>query len=144
MFQEKQEVAQALSSHINHAYQTLLDPLARAEYILSRNHVPISEGDQVHDMSFMAEIMEAREAIDDAGSPEEVRSLLEENEGEHRTRVPVLLRRLTGVADKIAEVLAELERLIGGSSWGEAKAAAIRLKYLQGIQRAAKRWLDNH
>lgn len=74
-------MAQALSARVNHAYQTLLHPLARAEYILERNHVPISEGDQVQDMMFMAEIMEARETIDDAEDPAEVHALFDENEG---------------------------------------------------------------
>lgn len=70
-----------MSARVNHAYQTLLDPLSRAEYILERNHVPISEGDHVDDMMFMAEIMEARETIDEAQGVAEVQALFEENEG---------------------------------------------------------------
>ncbi|KAF6766021.1 hypothetical protein DFP72DRAFT_1057215 [Ephemerocybe angulata] len=122
----QKDVAQALSARVNHAYQTLLNPLPRAEYILERNGVHISEVDQAQDMMFMAEIMEARETIDDAENPEEVRALLEENE------------------DKISATVKELESLFKDRDYASAKAATIRLRYLQGIHRAAKRWLDNH
>ena len=83
MPQEKQEVAQALSARVNHAYQALLDPLLRAEYILDCNQFHIAESDSVQDMVFMAEIMDARETIDDAEEPSQVEALFEENEGEH-------------------------------------------------------------
>lgn len=79
--QEKQEVAQALSARVNHAYQTLLDPLLRAEYILERNQLPVAESESVQDMMFMAEIMEARETIDEAEDSSQVQELYEENEG---------------------------------------------------------------
>lgn len=41
----------------------------------------MSETDQVQDAVFMAEIMEAREAIDDAEDRDQVEELLEENSG---------------------------------------------------------------
>lgn len=46
--------------------------------------------------------------------------------------------------DKIAETVKELETLFGERDFAAAKGAAIRLRYLTGIRRAAKRWLDNH
>ena len=42
-FKQKQDVAQALSARLNNAYQTLLYPLSRAEYILELNQLPMSE-----------------------------------------------------------------------------------------------------
>lgn len=66
---------------MNGAYQTLLRPLARAEYILGRNNLPISEDEQVDDTAFVIEIMEARELIDDAEEAAEVISLMEDNDG---------------------------------------------------------------
>lgn len=74
-------MAHTLSSRLNEAYQTLLRPLARAEYILERNGYSLSERDQVDDMAFMMEIMEARETIDEA-SPDDkssIEALIEEN-----------------------------------------------------------------
>ncbi|KAG6842205.1 hypothetical protein C0991_000175 [Blastosporella zonata] len=121
----KQDVAQALSARINEAYQCLLNPLSRAEYILERHHIPVSETDQVNDMQFMSEIMEARETIEDATSITEVEPLIYHN------------------AVDIKATIDELEGLIGRGEWEDAKSAAIRLRYLEGIERAAKKWMDN-
>ena len=60
-FKQKQDVAQALSAQLNNAYQTLLYPLSRAEYILELNQLPMSESDQVNDTTFMSHVMDARE-----------------------------------------------------------------------------------
>lgn len=81
--QKDQDLAHSLSSRLNEAYQCLLNPLSRAEYILERNGVHISESDHVEDMEFMADIMEQREAIEEAGSEdsEAVHELVEANDG---------------------------------------------------------------
>lgn len=60
------ELAHALSSRLNDAYQTLLHPLSRAEYILAQHGQAVAEGDQVEDQAFMMEVMEARETIEEA------------------------------------------------------------------------------
>lgn len=36
-----------------------------------------------------------------------------------------------------------LESLIAEQDWREVKTAVIRLRYLEGIERAAKEFLDN-
>ncbi|EAU92996.2 hypothetical protein CC1G_06716 [Coprinopsis cinerea okayama7 len=123
---EKLDVAQALSARVNHAYQTLLEPLSRIEYILEQHRLPLSETEKVQDPEFMMEIMEAREAIDEAEDRAQVEAIFEENTG------------------RVAETIKELEKLVEEEDWPAAKLGAIRLRYLQGIQRAAKRWLDNH
>ncbi|KAG6851056.1 hypothetical protein H0H93_002948 [Arthromyces matolae] len=100
-------------------------PLSRAEYILERHHLPVSETEQVNDVEFMGKIMEARETIEDATEKREVELLIEQN------------------ADDIKGTVKELEMLIGSGQWEEAKSAAVRLRYLEGIERAAKKWIDN-
>jgi molecular chaperone HscB len=80
-FKEKQDTAQAISARVNEAYQALLKPLPRAEYILGQHHIPISEKDQVDDIEFMSEVMEAREIIDDAEDESEVVNLVKDNRG---------------------------------------------------------------
>jgi len=70
-----------LSAQVNEAYQALLRPLARAEYILGQNDMHVSELDQITDTAFMMEIMDSREAIDDAEDSSEVINLMEENGG---------------------------------------------------------------
>ena len=80
--QRDQDLAHSLSSRLNEAYQCLLHPLPRAEYILEKNGLQTNETDQVEDMEFMANIMDAREVIDDA-MPEnrgEVEALIESNQ----------------------------------------------------------------
>jgi molecular chaperone HscB len=77
----KQDVAQALSSRINEAYQRLLTPLSRAEYLLECHHYPISETDQVDNLEFMSDIMHARETIEEAVDRDEVQFLTDENYG---------------------------------------------------------------
>ncbi|TFK41153.1 hypothetical protein BDQ12DRAFT_646959 [Crucibulum laeve] len=123
---DKQQVAEALSARVNHAYQTLLNPLSRAEYILGHNHLPMSESDQVDDMEFMADIMEAREIIEDTEDIDEVTRMMEDTDS------------------RMKQTVKEIESLVEKHSWSELKAAAIRLRYLEGIERAAKQWLDNH
>ena len=79
--QREQDLAHTLSSRVNEAYQTLLNPLARAEYILQLNGHPMSEHDQVHDLEFMATIMDARELIEGAEDPSSLEQLVRRNNG---------------------------------------------------------------
>lgn len=118
---EKLQVAQALSARVNNAYQTLLHPLARAEYILERNQLPVSENDKVDDIAFMTDIMEAREVIEDSRSLDEIEDIIDKNN------------------QSISETIKELEAFVLGKDWDAVKASAVRLRYLEGIQRAAKR-----
>ncbi|KAF8237854.1 hypothetical protein L208DRAFT_1388802 [Tricholoma matsutake] len=65
----KQDVAQALSSRINEAYQRLLRPLPR-----------------VDNMEFMSEIMQTRETIEEAVDKDVIESLIDENRGSYSSR----------------------------------------------------------
>lgn len=76
-----QEVAARTSSIVNKAYSTLLNPFARAEYILELNNIEIGESDNVDDPELIMEIMEAREGLDSAESQDEVERIRAENAG---------------------------------------------------------------
>lgn len=78
----KQDIAHSLSSLVNSAYQRLLKPLARAEYILERNGHPMSEEDKLDDMIFISQVMEAREEIENADNPVSIQAIRDENRGE--------------------------------------------------------------
>lgn len=82
----KQDVAQALSSRVNEAYQRLLTPLSRAEYLLECHHHPISEADQVDNMEFMSEIMQIRETIEEAVNQDVIQLVIDENKGSYAGR----------------------------------------------------------
>jgi hypothetical protein len=42
------------------------------------------------------------------------------------------------MAERIELILSEIERSIGSQRWHDAKAATVKLKYLDGIQEAAR------
>ncbi|KAF9496208.1 Co-chaperone Hsc20 [Pleurotus eryngii] len=122
----KQDLAHSLSSLVNNAYQRLLKPLTRAEYILERNGHTMSEEDKLDDMIFISEVMEAREEIENADNPVLIQAIREENRG------------------KISDMIDEIESLIEAKDWAAVKEATIRLKYLEGIERAAHAHEDAH
>lgn len=71
------------SAQINKAYQTLLSPRLRGEYILSKKGISISEADNMEqEQELMMEVMEAREELENAEG-EEVKELLERNKGKY-------------------------------------------------------------
>ncbi|KAH7880743.1 uncharacterized protein C8R40DRAFT_1081689, partial [Lentinula edodes] len=116
---DKQDAAHALSSAVNHAYQTLLQPMQRIEYILSANGNPMEETDKLEDNEFLMDIMTAREEIEMADTREEAEPVIRENQA------------------LIDDTVSEIESLVEQQRWPEAKQAGIRLKYLDGIRKAA-------
>ena len=52
----------------------------------------------------------------------------------------ITLMLATGdIEDAVNELSSDIER----REWKKTKAAAIRLRYLEGIVRAARKWMDN-
>lgn len=133
-------VARSLSGLANKAYKTLKDPLSRVEYILRLEDTELLETDQTDDQQLIMEIMEAREALEEAASPEDVESVRADNHGE----LCASLSNRNSLDDrqtiqvKIMQTIKELERLVGSKEWKRTRIAAVRLKYLSGIEDAAK------
>ncbi|KAL8940624.1 MAG: hypothetical protein Q9211_002189 [Gyalolechia sp. 1 TL-2023] len=87
--------AEAASARINDAYRTLLNPLARARYLLSLRGVELSEdesiagspsgmsgegtGGQNVDAAFLMDVMDVREEVEEATSREEVEEMKMKN-----------------------------------------------------------------
>lgn len=46
--------------------------------------------------------------------------------------------------DKIKETLEEIERAVHAKDWTLTREAAVRLKYWQGIEDAAREWPNVH
>jgi molecular chaperone HscB len=42
--------------------------------------------------------------------------------------------------DEILQTCRNIEKFIGEQDWEKAKTATVRLKYLDGIKRAAREW----
>ncbi|KAG2154844.1 hypothetical protein DEU56DRAFT_770742 [Suillus clintonianus] len=122
--ESQRDVALHMSNTVNAAYKTLSSPLHRIEYILQRNGFKTEEADPLEDLELISEIMEVREEIE-TGDIERIRTLEEDND------------------NKIREVLNTVTKSVSEKNWEETKAAAVRLKYLNGIADAIKQRLDN-
>ena len=113
-----QRVAMQWSVRINEAYKRLKDPLKRAAYLCELRGAPIdAERNTAMPHAFLAEQMEWREALDDAGSEEEVDEVG---------------ARLKGARERI---LAEIGRLL--DHVGDAPGAAQQVRALMFIERFA-------
>ncbi|CDS01063.1 hypothetical protein, partial [Sporisorium scitamineum] len=66
---KEQQIGAQQSALINRAYETLLNPLPRAHYLLERHHAPeVSESDSLEDPELLMEVMELRERLEEAES----------------------------------------------------------------------------
>jgi molecular chaperone HscB len=83
--QDKTHVARDLSGLVNEAYNTLRQPLSRIRYILSQHNHNVSETDQLTDPHLIAEIIEIREALEDASSESEVEEIKDKVAGSRET-----------------------------------------------------------
>ncbi|KAI6136637.1 hypothetical protein F5141DRAFT_1075797 [Pisolithus sp. B1] len=116
-----------LSNTVNAAYKALKSPLHRIEYILKRNGIETEEADQLDDIELIDEIMQAREEIDSVqpGNPERLHGLRDRNDA------------------KMSQLIKTIEGLVAKGDWRETKSAAVRLKYLDGIEQAIRRRLED-
>lgn len=75
----EKDVSLQSSTAVNQAYQTLRDPIHRAMYILSREHINVFEESQSYrDPQLMNEIFELREGIDDIMELKQAEALMAE------------------------------------------------------------------
>ncbi|CAL1695830.1 unnamed protein product [Somion occarium] len=118
----KEQLIQSLSTTLNNANRTLADPLQRALYILKREGV-ITDGENiVDDPELIMDVMESREAIENAETQEEVNQIRKENQ------------------EKVEESVHEISKLVAVKDWSGVLTAATKLKYLRGIDDAAREW----
>ncbi len=119
---KKRGIAEATSSVLNRAYSTLLQPLGRAEYLLGLHGVVMEDGEKLTDGALLMTVMDAREQIEDARSTDDL----------------VDIKAETGL--KIGKEEDVLETCFKKGDFGEAKKAAIRLRYWLNIKKAADDW----
>lgn len=114
------EAAVDQSAQINKAYQTLLSPRLRAEYIIAQHGIDIREADTLeNEQELMMEVMEAREELENAEG-EQIQKLLAAND------------------ERLQNITAELEDAIGKEDWQHARRLVIQLRYWESFQRAGK------
>lgn len=103
----------AHATDLNRAYETLKDPLRRAVYLLELAGIDVTgETKTSADPTLLAEVMERREALDDAASPSE-------------------LAAVVGAAEADAErCRAGLSSAFAAADWAGAGALTLRYTYL--------------
>ena len=70
-----------MSARVNEALHRLSNPLRRVEYILAREGYGGEETDKLDDMELLLDVMEAREGLANAESPDEVAEIRTANDG---------------------------------------------------------------
>lgn len=116
--------AEALSARINEAYKTLANPLLRAQYLLSLRGVDVANDERlkVDEPALLMLVLEAREAIEDAGSEEELSEVREENE------------------ERIEKGEEALEMAFREDDVESAKREAVRMRYWVNIRESLDNW----
>ncbi|XP_031832567.1 iron-sulfur cluster co-chaperone protein HscB-like protein, mitochondrial [Nomia melanderi] len=79
--EKEKQLSENLSSLVNKAYNTLLNPLQRGLYMLELNNITIPEGTDNMNPEFLMEIMERNEEIEDAlNDHTKIKKLAKQNE----------------------------------------------------------------
>ncbi|KAL8517591.1 hypothetical protein ACS0TY_015736 [Phlomoides rotata] len=71
----EREYAAEQSARVIDAYRTLTDPLSRAIYLVKLEGVPVDEEERITDPELLAEVMELREAVDEAEDTEALKQI---------------------------------------------------------------------
>ncbi|GAA5857549.1 hypothetical protein JCM8547_009335 [Rhodosporidiobolus lusitaniae] len=127
MFSGKGEVeswAKAWSGRVNDAYKALVNDRERGEYLLSLRDVTIGEGDPVTDPELLMNIMETREALEEASTEDEVAQIRQQN------------------ADATKEAISSLSAALSANppDLETARNLVIELKYFSNIDTVCKEW----
>ena len=119
--------AGATSALINDAYKTLSSPLMRAQYLLREVHGADLAGDEAGsvaeaDPDLLMLVMDAREAIEEAETDEDIVQLRNFND------------------NRIEASVEGLERAFREDDIAAAKTEAIRLRYWENIKESLNNW----
>jgi molecular chaperone HscB len=107
-------ISQQQAAALNEAYETLKDPLSRAMYLAALSGVEMpADGKTIDDPDLLMEAMEAREALMEADTPQEVEKLA--NDAERRA----------------GEGLRALDDLFLRGEAPAIRKALLRLRYLE-------------
>lgn len=122
--QSDKKRAEALSSAINDAYKTLQNPLLRAQYLLSLRGIEIAEDEtaKVEDPELLMEVLEAREAIEDADTEEDLIQMKDSND------------------QRIKDSEDVLEDAFKADDVELAKSEAVKLRYWINIKESIDNW----
>lgn len=113
---KERQLSQAQATSLNDAYETLMDPLRRAVYLLRLSGIEVGgEGKTVADPTLLMEAMEMREALAEARTSPEV---------------DAVVSRARAEADAVH---ASLSHHFAASDLAAARADTLRLTYLDKL-----------
>jgi molecular chaperone HscB len=103
---------------------------------LSVHGLRSEETDSLTDPTLLAEILEAREELEEAASHDEVDDIRKANHGERTCHT------LADVVEKVEETIAAIKAAFSSEppDFEGARTLAIQLKYWLGLEAAAKEW----
>ncbi|MFH1804010.1 MAG: Fe-S protein assembly co-chaperone HscB [Pseudomonadota bacterium] len=118
----EQALSQQQATSLNDAFETLKNPVSRAEYLLRMaGHAPEGgEGHTVNDPELLMEALEMREALSDATD---------------RGAIDAMIRDVRGSA---RDCEADLAAALDSGAYDRAKKLATRLTYLQKMTQEAR------
>lgn len=123
--EKEQQIGAQQSALINRAYETLLNPLPRAHYLLQRLGVAdVSESDSLEDPELLMEVMELREQLEESKSEDQAAAVRAAN-------AELLQRTLNTLATAFESSPPDLDA---------ARQAAVQLRYWTNIDKAAREW----
>ncbi len=109
------------AAQINDAFQTLKNPISRAEYMLSEQDMDIrGEQKTLQDPEFLMQQMELREELEDISDASDPESALFDFE----QQITVLFKSQLSV----------LEQLLNQENWEEAADAVRKLKFIDKLR----------
>ncbi|GAA6025276.1 hypothetical protein JCM11491_000158 [Sporobolomyces phaffii] len=122
---DTEEWAKVWSARVNDAWKTLSNDRERAEYLLTLHDVTIGEADPVTDPELLMAIMETREALEDAETPEQVESIRDDNSRTMKEAISNLVKAFDETDPPDLET---------------ARNLVIQLKYLDNVETVCREW----
>ncbi|WP_114087203.1 Fe-S protein assembly co-chaperone HscB [Thalassospira profundimaris] len=118
----EKSLSQQQAASLNDAFETLKNPVSRAEYMMRMNGVEPEggEGQTVNDPALLMEAMEMREALDDAGD---------------RAAIDAIIRDVRKMARDCEK---EVATAINGGAYDAARKLTTRLRYLLKMAQEAR------
>jgi len=121
---KQEDWAKTWSALVNEGYKTLSNESRRGEYMLLQRGVQIEEQDKMEDPELLMEILEVREALEEASTEEEVGAIRDQNK--HQTE------------ETLRSLQACLEE--GDIDIQRSKALLMRLRYQDNVENVCKDW----
>ncbi|KAJ1979284.1 molecular chaperone [Dimargaris xerosporica] len=121
--EKDRQTAEAQSSWLNQAYNTLKNPYERAKYMLELQGIYISEEDSIQEPEFLEQVFEINEALDEAVDKKAVKAIRTDND------------------ERIKSVASQLSEAFDQGDLSEARILTIKLRYWDNVKDVVDNWI---